>query len=128
MYSPNTTLFKVLFTAPVFKIIKQKHLNNVYINEKSFQYFTSNGGFPTTRVYNIQPTDQTSDSIPWGPRVATSLYNLNKSWKMEVSKWASCSCKKIWLIKKMAYKYHCYIELHLFETYGDIKLGVPHIV
>ena len=34
---------------------------------------TSKGGFPTSNVYNIHPTDHTSVSIPCGPRVATSL-------------------------------------------------------
>ena len=40
---------------------------------------TSNGGCPTRRVYSMHPRDQTSDSSPWGPRVATSLDKQNTS-------------------------------------------------
>lgn len=40
---------------------------------------TSKGGLPVNSVYSMHPKDHTSDSRPWGPRLATSLYR--KEWQ-----------------------------------------------
>ena len=50
---------------------------------------TSKGGLPVNSVYSMHPKDHTSDSRPWGPRLATSLHR--KEWQESIAEHRSRS-------------------------------------
>lgn len=69
-YSALATLLSVSLTPAIYS--KSITINTVY---QLVTTLTSKGGRPVSKVYNMQPSDHTSDSNPCAFLVAISLYS-----------------------------------------------------